>query len=164
MKHSLLILVLCGICFAANAQVGGIVYQPSTPSSGYQNSYPDPYSQPYQPQSSYRGQGSYQSQPQRRAIRTTAYSFDSYNNTYIKHPIKVIEYHEHGMTKYKVTEEYKSNGYGGQWEKIHYHTPVSQCSPMFGTNSLESRFTHKANVMGTIYYFDLSFFNISALS
>lgn len=135
MKHSLLILVLCCICFAANAQVGGIHYQPSTQSSSYQSSY--------------------QSQPQQRSIRTTAYSFDSYNNTYIKHPIKVIEYYEHGMTKYKVTEEYKSNGFGGQWEKINYHIPVSQCMPIFGTNSLESQFTHKANVMGIIYYFDL---------
>ena len=153
MKQSLLILVLFCIYFAANAQVGGIHYQPLTQSSSYQNSYPDPYSQPYIPQNSYSGQSTYQSQPQQRIIRTTAYS-NEYNN-YVKHPIKVIEYYEHGMTKYKIVEICQSTGFGVQWTKLNTPVPISECMPIYSSNSLESQFTHKANVMGVIYYFDL---------
>lgn len=155
MKKFLLILFFCLFGYCSYAQVGGIHYQPSNPTPNYQNSYPDPYSQPYQPQSSYQGQRSYQSQPQQRAIRTTAYSHDSYNNTYIKHPIKVIEYYEHGMVKYKIVEVCQSTGFGVQWVKLNMPVPVSECMPITSSNPLESQFTHKANVMGTIYYFDL---------
>ena len=155
MKKCLFLLAFCLIGLTANAQVGGIHYQPSTPAPNYQNSYPDPYSQPYQPQSSYQGQRSYQSQPQQRVISATAYSYDSYNNNYIKHPIKVIEYHEHGMVKYKIVEVCQSTGYGVQWVKLSMPVPVSECMSMYSSNQLESQFTHKANVMGTIYYFDL---------
>lgn len=153
MKKFLLILFFGLFGYASYAQVGGIYYQQSTPTPNYQNSYPDPYSQPYQPQSSYQGQRSYQSQPQQRIIRTTAYS-NEYNN-YLKHPIKVIEYYEHGMTKYKIVEICQSTGFGVQWTKLNTPVPISECMPICSSNSLESQFTHKANVMGVIYYFDL---------
>ena len=134
MKKFLLILFFYLFSNVSYAQiVGGIYYEPL---------FSDPNSQPYRPQS------------QQRAIRTTAYSFDSYSNTYVKHPIKVIEYYEYGMVKYKVTEEYKSHGYGGQWVKV--YAPVSKCMSAYSDlNALEGQFTHKANMMGTIYYFDL---------
>ena len=154
MKKFLLILFFGLFGYASYAQVGGIYYQPSTPAPNYQNSYPDQYYQPYHPRSSYQGRRYYQSQPQQRAMRTTAYSFDSYNNRYVKHPIKVIEKTEYGRITYIVVEEYLSTGYGGQWIKV--NAPVSECMSAYSNlNTLEGQFTHKANVCGTIYYFDL---------
>lgn len=154
MNKFLLILFFGLFGYASYAQVGGIYYQPSTPAPNYQNSYPDQYSQPYHPRSSYQGRRYYQSQPQQRAMRTTAYSFDSYSNRYVKHPIKVIEKTAYGRITYVVVEEYLSTGYGGQWIKV--NAPVSECMSAYSNlNTLEGQFTHKANVCGTIYYFDL---------
>lgn len=153
MKKYLIILFFSCVSVVARAQVGGIQYESIFSNSSSSSQYSDPYYNPYQNGGSYQTQQPRKSQPQARVIRTTAYSVEG--NTYIKHPIKVREYYEHGLTKYAVIEVCQSTGYGVQWVKLNSGMPVSECMPMLSNNPLESQFTHKANVMGTIYYFDL---------
>lgn len=136
MKKYLLILTCACISFVMNAQVGGIVYQPFSPNANSHSNYQDSY------------------QSQQRTIRTNAYSQDSYGEIY-KVPIKVIEYNEYGVCRLAISEICKSTGFGVQWTKLNMPVPVQECMSITATSPLETQFTHKANVMGTIYYFDL---------
>ena len=153
-KYFFATLVFMFICLSGHAQ---IVYRPfisdrstssssSNQSSGsYQGSYLDSY------------QGSYQTT---QTIRTTAYYLDTYNEQYIKVPIKVSITTDGYNTQIKIVEKYVSTGFGGQWQKVYNSGTAKSCSTLtgsmgLGSDVLEQQFMYKAFVDSRYWYFDL---------
>ena len=139
MKHTFVILLVALLSMmTVDLKAQGLVYTPFIPP---------------RPRSGY-SRPSYQTQ----TTRTTAY-FADYNGNYYKVPIKVdYTVYSNGATSLTVTEQYESNGFGGQWKRILTAANVVSCQSITAngvTAELERTFMYKAMVGTRWYYFDL---------
>lgn len=128
MKRFIMIVIfamMAGLAYEANAQ---LVYEPF-----------------------YYGNSS-SSQGQR--LRTTAYCYAGGGN-YHKLPI-VVETGRYGLyvTQYYQAPQSLVYGSDGRWVSIS-PVRVEMCYPDLANNRLEKSFMYKANIYGTMYYFDL---------
>ena len=92
-------------------------------------------------------------QPQR--VRATAYCLID-SDRYGKLPI-VVEYGQAGARVVQVYYAAQSLVYGaseGRWVDI-YPVGIQSCYPDLSNHPLEKSFMYKANINGTMYYFDL---------
>ena len=103
---------------------------------------------------SYTGGSSSQQSVQTQRVRTTAYC-QLRGGGYGKLPI-IVEVSNQGANVVQCYQAPQTLVYGGEgkWVNI-YPARVSKCYPSYGSNSLEREFMYKANINGTIYYFDL---------
>ena len=157
MKHTIIILTVAIMSMMAlESRAQGLVYRPFIPEQS---------STSYESGSWSVGSGStnsrargYQPKSQTQTIRTTAYYID-YSGYYVKVPIR-LEYTEYsnGASTINLSEQWESNGMGGQWRKVHTASNVVSCQPITanGTNAeLERSFMYKVMVGAKWYYFDL---------
>ena len=157
MKHTLFVIIVALLSIiTVDVKAQGLVYTPFIPQ---QSSSSTDFGGMYGGSSSSRPRFGY-SRPsyQTQTTRTTAY-FADYNGNYFKVPIKV-EYtvYSNGATSLTVTEQYESNGFGGQWKKILTAANVVSCQSITAngvTAELERTVMYKAMVGTRWYYFDL---------
>ena len=156
MKHSFIIIVTLLAIIAVDANAQGLVYTPFIPKQSSSSYDIGGESGGY---SSSRSRSGYaRPSQQTQTIRTTAYFVD-YNGDYYKVPIHV-EYtvYSNGATSLSVTEQYESNGFGGQWKRLLSPARVTSCQSIMAngdTAELERSFMYKAMVGTKWYYFDL---------
>lgn len=157
MKHTLFVIIVALLSIiSVDMKAQGLVYTPFIPQ---QSSSSTDFGGMYGGSSSSRSSSGY-SRPSyhTQTTRTTAY-FADYNGNYYKVPIKV-EYtvYSNGATSLTVTEQYESNGFGGQWKRILTAANVVSCQSITAngvTAELERTFMYKAMVGTRWYYFDL---------
>ena len=158
MKHTLFVIIVALLSIiTVDVKAQGLVYTPFIPQqSSSSTDFGGMYgggSSSSRPRSGYSRPSS-----QTQTTRTTAY-FADYNGNYYKVPIKV-EYtvYSNGATSLTVTEQYESNGFGGQWKRILTAANVVSCQSITAngvTAELERTFMYKAMVGTRWYYFDL---------
>ena len=143
---------LLAMLFSASGQ--DLIYRPFRSGGGSSNT--GQYSAP----PTTKRQHNYTSQPSSTIVRATAiYTTDGTN--YYKVPILVQMNNgtnHYGGTSYYVISEWRSNGYGGQWQNLSLKAYVEVCNSLnaYGSSAeLEKSYMYKARVGNNVYYFDL---------
>ena len=151
MKHSILILffAIMAAVMSFDAKAQGLVYQPFIPQTSSSSVSVPNYSQMG------RTYGGSRERVQTQRARSTAYCWHG-GDRYGKLPI-VLEYGQSGIRMVQVYYASQSLVYGaseGRWVDI-YPVSVQECYPDLSNHPLEKSFMYKANIQGTMYYFDL---------
>ena len=150
MKKTIITLIATLMALAASHEAKAqIVYAPFIPEKSSSSESGSGY---YQGGRSY---GSSRPAVQTQRARTTAYCLLG-SDRYGKLPI-VVEFSQSGAYVVQVFNAPQSMVYGaseGRWVNI-YPTVIQSCYPDLSSHPLEKSFMYKANIDGTMYYFDL---------